>query len=450
MTNENLGEQWVRAGLSSTRHFHEALIEDGEDITWSQVVHGLRAFCDPLSISEYRKAATSIQEGLEESIEFEEKEQGAIATSRSAEIQTLEQLLEACKADLTLWKVDHYTAQRIEIARKHTIKDLQFYDGRITGVLKDTGDMYVQPMWFLKAWFVRREEEPFEAALDKLLERMQGNSPKYRGIKPLKPRGEYLFAPLLFDPHFNRRSADGTYTLAKASSDFKKAADAIIGRAMGLGLTIKRIMLPVGNDALNADNLQGTTTKGTWVDQAADQRDAIDSVCDCYIYLVERMAEIAPVDVLVIPSNHDRYSTYWLGKLLQAYFLNHPNVTVDTSKDPRKYYQFGTNMVGLDHGDENKPGNLALLMATEAPEMWAHTRYREMLRGHTHKKQELYQMVSEENGVIIRYVAALAPVDDWHVLHGFTGTKRAAEAMFYHSEHGPAGTFPVFVDELAA
>jgi hypothetical protein len=87
-------------------------------------------------------------------------------------------------------------------------------------------------------------------------------------------------------------------------------------------------------------------------------------------------------------------------------------------------------------------------MAMEAPQKWADTTHREWLRGHIHHSAGLYLPVTSEKGVTARAIPALCPPDQWHVLHGFLGGKRAAEVLFYHRTRGPAGMFPVFVDEV--
>ena len=209
----------------------------------------------------------------------------------------------------------------------------------------------------------------------------------------------------------------------------------------------------MGQDALHADNLIGTTTHGTWMDIAAAQRRGINAVCEAVIDATETFATVAPVKVITIEGNHDKYSTYWLGKVINAWFRDHPHVTVDetyTNGDaaPRKYYKFGNVLLGLDHGNNVKPEHLALTMAVEAPEQWAATKYREFLRGHFHKRLTLFHQIVGEKGVNIRVLPALCPSDEWHLMKGFIGNERAADALFYHEEYGQAGMFPVFVDEL--
>lgn len=390
---------------------------------------------------------------------FNESPDGKTATAivTGEHIKTLEGLLEACGYYSNgldkIWRVDRHTVGKSAMGRKHKAVDLTWKDGRMDGYVHDTGDWNQVENWNVKAWFVPREEYPLEAAVDDILKHLEGHVPKYEVVKALDHSGEYLFVPSLYDAHFNKGSIDGEYTLEAAVKNYEAAGKAMIARALSLNMGIKRILFVVGQDALHIDNLMGMTTAGTWMDVAAGQRKAIDAVIRAVTYVIEQLANIAPVDVVTIEGNHDRYSTYWLGQVVAAWFKNHPSVTVDKMYDdgtpsPRKYYKFGNNLLGLDHGQDVKPEQLALIMATEAPQYWADTEYREFLRGHFHRRVNLYHQAIEEKGVTIRVLPALCPSDEWHVMKGFIGSKRAADALFYHYEHGPAGTFPVFIDEL--
>ncbi len=364
---------------------------------------------------------------------FEARGESAQAWSVSDRITTLDQLLAACAVDLSRWRVERYVINKYDQAAKSA-----------------DGEVVVTPLFQVKAWLARRQDVTVEHVVERHLERLRAAAPRFGRARARLSRGEYLLIPSLYDAHFNKRSADGGYTLARAAAEFKAVADAIVARARALALPVERVLFPVGNDALHADNLAGDTTDGTRLETVDDQRDAIDALCDACEYAALRFLELAPVDIVAIESNHDRLSTFWLGKVLEAYFHRTPDVTVDASRAPNKYYVYGQTLIGLQHGDKIKPDALAVLMATEAPDAWARTRYRQWLRGHIHYAAGMYYPSTETHGVSVRVIPALCPPDQYHLLRGYVGGHRAAEALYYHREHGPAGTFPVFVDELAA
>src|SRR5687767_3759521 len=55
MADKSVGEIWEDLGMPTTRELH-ARLKDTEHwkLTWSQVVHALRAHCDPLGVEAYR------------------------------------------------------------------------------------------------------------------------------------------------------------------------------------------------------------------------------------------------------------------------------------------------------------------------------------------------------------------------------------------------------------
>lgn len=375
-----------------------------------------------------------------------ETDAGLELSSDGETIKTLEDLLAASNVDLDLWKVDRWEAKSYQGFRRDESKHLQFSDGKITGTVDDDGNIRKATMFAVKAWMVKREERPFEEALDRLLMRVK-DMPKPI-IRKNYPGGEYLFVPGMSDIHFARLSLDGKYTPQQTIDDMEMAGNALIGRTVAMGLPIKQILLPLGNDMWNTDNLNGTTTRGTWQEMSASMRDAVDAGCYAADNLIYKLSDIAPIQVVIVPGNHDRYTCYWFGKYLQARWGNHPHVAIDAEEMPRKYYQYGQNLIGMEHGDRVKGKDLALIMAQEAPKMWGCTKYRTFFRGHFHKEHEMYTPIADTGGVSVVTFPAFCPPDRWEMVMGYIGGHRAATANFFHWEHGRAGTFPVFIDEL--
>lgn len=356
---------------------------------------------------------------------FDDRQTTAEVYSKSYRITSLDDLIQACQIDLGIWEVERHIINKWETGRDQVT--------------------LVQ----VKAWLRRRVEADLYEALEEQITQIKTHAPRYNQPVPLAADGEYLFVPSLYDIHFGSRAVDSRHSLQTAARDYKAAVDALMSRALALNMPIKRVLFVPGNDALHTDNLTSTTSNGTAVETAVDIRDAISILIDCLVYAVERFALIAPVDVVPVESNHDRLNSYWMGKILEAYFINHPGVSVDIDRNPRKYYRFGQTLIGLEHGDKIKPDRLALIMATEAKADWARTTFREWLTGHWHRKQNMYFQATEEMGVVVRRLPALCPTDQYHLLLGFVGNHRAAEGLFYHYDFGPAGMFPVFIDELA-
>jgi hypothetical protein len=359
---------------------------------------------------------------------FKEENGKAVADSVGSSIITLDALLKTCKVDLSIWEVEQYIINKWPVVTKNR-----------------RGEPAASILIQVKAWLKPRKIAPFEKALETLTKDLGKKSPT---VKASKPTGDHLLLINLFDAHFNKRSANGNWSLEKAKETFIKTGLAILARAKALPYSISEIVIASGNDLFHVDNLIGTTTKGTLMETVSHQELAISAVTRALVAVIDAAAKLAPVRVVSVESNHDRYSIVWLAKWLEAWYKNNKQVTIDASAMPYKFYRYGKNLLGFDHGDTMKAERLALVMADQVPKDWAKSEYREWLRGHLHKRGQMFYPATEETGVNVRMIPALCPPDKWHQARGFIGNKRAGEALLYHREHGPAGSFPVFVDEI--
>lgn len=203
--------------------------------------------------------------------------------------------------------------------------------------------------------------------------------------------------------------------------------------AKAAGLEIERFILPIGNDGLNSEGMRMTTTKGTPQQDYMDWKKSFRGYWKLIVYTIDYLKQIAPVDVIVVSGNHDYERMYYVGDVVAGWFRNDPNVSVDNSDDPRKYYQYGVNMMMFTHGDKEKAQNIPLIMATEQPEMFAATSHREAHCGHFHKEQ-----VNEYRGIKVRFVPSICPNDSWHKQMGYD-SKRTGQAYIWSKERGMEG-----------
>lgn len=383
-------------------------------------------------------------------VRFMDKGYSAEAYSESDRIRSLDQLIAASGTDLTKWQVKRHVINVWESGRKKKIVDLEWDNGVMDGYVHDTGDWQLTDLFQVKAWFEPREEEPYEKALEALIDRVKKHAPIYDlSAFVYKPIDDgYLLVPNLYDAHLGKRSQRNfKYTLDDASSDFIRIARAIASQVSSIRMRPSRILFPIGHDMLHVDNLLDTTSRGTWVETSEDVREVIDAACEATVKAIEALAIVSPVDVIPVEGNHDRLQTYWLGKYLQAFFSNHPSVRVHDMKLERQYYQWGRVGIGLTHNG-SKPQELATLFPIEARQMWGDIEWTEWLTGHFHHNRGALYAVDSVRGTVVRTIPALCAMDNYHSLHMYVGGHMAAEVLYYHKENGPAGSFPVFVSEL--
>jgi hypothetical protein len=389
--------------------------------------------------------------GGKHKLKFTEKGFKAEIYSESDRIRSLDELLSASNTDLGKWKVARHIINVWEGGRKKKVVDLTWNNGVMDGFVEDSGDWQLTDFWQVKAFLEPREEEPYEEALKALIEKVEKYAPVYEpSLFSYKAINDgYLLIPNLYDAHFGKRShRSRRYTLETARSDFIKIAKAIAAQIYENPKIPSQIMFPIGHDLLHVDNVNDKTSWGTWVEMSADIREAVDMACDAAVTSIETFATVAPVEVIPVEGNHDRLMTYWMGKYLQAFFSKHPNVKVRDMKLERQYYQWGRVGIGLTH-DGSKPQELATLFPIEARYMWPDIEWTEWLTGHFHHKRNALYAVDSVRGTVVRTIPGLCDMDNYHSLHLYVGAHRAADVLYYHSENGPAGSFPIFVSELS-
>jgi len=219
------------------------------------------------------------------------------------------------------------------------------------------------------------------------------------------------------------------YDVKIAIATFNRALDALIERTAHY--PISEILFVCGNDLFNSDNEENTTTGGTAVSTDGRFFKTFRSTRKMIVQAIERLRQIAKVQVMICPGNHDRQTAYHLGDSLECYFHADPMVTVNNLPNPRKYVEWGASLIGFCHGDEGKPDDYAFLMAAEQPEAWGRTKFREMHCGHFHSLK-----VRELHGVRVRLLSALTEADDWHAHMGYIGAIRQAEAFVWSKKEG--------------
>jgi len=230
------------------------------------------------------------------------------------------------------------------------------------------------------------------------------------------------------DIHYGKYTGQ---TLDDAEEEYMNAVKDLMQKADGLN--IERIVLPVGNDGMNSEGYSRATTKGTPQQDSAEWQETFVGYCNLMVRAINYLASTAPVDVIVVQGNHDYERMFYAGEYLRAFFKNDKRVGVDNNFDPRKYYNYGVNMIMYTHGDKEKPAEMPLIMATEQPMMFAKAKFREVHCGHKHK-----EMVNEYRGVKVRFIPSICANDAWHKMMGYEA-KRTGQAHIWSKARGYEG-----------
>jgi len=232
-----------------------------------------------------------------------------------------------------------------------------------------------------------------------------------------------------------RQETGEDYNIPIAVSRVIEGVQGLIDKSKGFA--IDKVLFCIGNDVLHVDNVYNTTTKGTPQDCDGKWWEHYEVALQLYVKCVEMLREIAPVDCVHSMSNHDYQSGFHLAHALKGWFRNCEDVTVDAGVSHRKYYQYGNNLIGLEHGDGAKMDNLPMLMAQEKPQMWADTKFRYWYLHHLHHKVKYkWRDAKDFIGVTVEYLRSPSAADSWHSRKGFTGASKAVEAFIHEHDNG--------------
>lgn len=360
-----------------------------------------------------------------------------------------EEMLESLGVDMSVWCIVQNTysgwdmtgrAETIQVGKGHTKhKFKKFLNCQRKVVLK------------------RIIPDATDSAL-KLIAKRLGSGPALKLAAPKrkarKSNDRILFEVSILDHHFGKfgwhREVGEDYDLDIARKLYDDTVDelALIAESR----KVDRILYVLGHDLLHSEGASGETAHGT--PQDCDGRwPKVHEVAFASVARgIERMHQIAPVDVVVLPGNHDKTTTFYLGFAIQQRYRSVKTITVDNEPTSRKKYRWGKNLIGLCHGgwkDDPKDRDLPMEMAQMWRDDWAQTQWQEWHLGDHHVSQKGYTQSDDTyNGVVVRRLPSLCGTDAWHFGKGYRGPK-SSEAYLWSDKRGPLGMHTVTALALA-
>lgn len=410
-----------------------------------------RAMCKQCRNAAKRvKREAENQLGEQEESTWEETGDEAKATkTTSSPVKTLEKLHEVCNVDKSVWSVKAWGCKAwtnsMKLKRPAYIGKNSKDDPETTRVMLH--ESHMEQNFSVWADLVRIVPKKLESAINSIIDRMASHAPKY----PRYPKFEKLEDPHLVtidlnDVHFGKLAWEpetgSNYDLKIADQYYRQAVRDLVSAASGL--QIEKFVLPLGNDLLHVDSVFNTTSSGTPQDVDGRFAKIFDVAHQAVVYAIDYLLEIAPVEVLFVPGNHDRENSFHIAYSLKGWYRNCSRVTVDDRPIPRKRVLYGKSLIGFTHGNEEKHSSLPAIMAGEWPEEWAATAggTREWHLGHFHKsKSTSYNCSDTHDGVVVRVAMSLSGTDAWHFRKGYTQGTKAAEAYAYSKTKGLVASF---------
>ena len=347
-----------------------------------------------------------------------------IATTNSNRIKTVEQLIEYCEIDLDKWQLDRCIVGKNELGRKNKKVDLTFTNGVMNGSVVDQGNIFIEPLVQVKAWFKYKAIIVQDrTSIELLIEDAKKFAPVYEPMqyKPLSNK-KLLYEVCIPDLHFGQLSwkdeTGDNYDIKIAEKLFLQAIEYFAHKVKGL--PIFKIFFPTGNDFFNVNNQANTTTKGTPQDEDCRWQKTFVRGRKLLVKGIDILKEIAPVEVMIVAGNHDEERMFYLGDALECWYNNCQDVIIDNSPKLRKYFIYGKNFICLTHGNKEPKKQLPIIAASEAPRLWGEALYREIHIAHTHHEE-----IIDVNGTRIRTIPTFVGRDSYHAGKGYTPIKEA-------------------------
>lgn len=349
-------------------------------------------------------------------------------------IKTLDDLLKETKVDLNIWKVTK------EIVNKWDVTAM------VNGYPETIENFQV------KAFLERDAKTIRERQIGELfIDMVKNYTPPVVNVKSrdfFTFKENNLLEISIFDLHIGKLAWGGetfeNYDTKIARSRFLYSIETLLKHASGFQFS--KILFPVGNDFFNSDTLENTTTKGTQQDEDLRWQKTFDVGIRLLVDGINVLKKMGvPIEVMVIPGNHDFQRSYYMGSVLGAWFNNDTQVTINNHASPRKYFRFGKVLLGFTHGSEEKEASLPMIMANdiEAKPHWSDTTFHEWHLGHIHRKRNIKftvlekdRTLNEDLGVTVRYLSSLTGTEEWHHKKGFIGAVKAADAFVWNDELG--------------
>lgn len=357
------------------------------------------------------------------------EEKGSLAITSRTRIETAEQALAKAQLSPADWLV-----RDIEIkSYEQTHKD-------------NEGEAHVTPMWSVSMKLSRKAAWTPSEFRDAILTELR-KTPRTKSRAKRPERAGLLCEQSIMDHHFGKlawRDETGEdYDLKIAERRYMDAARQLNDAARANGSD--RIAIVVGNDFYHVDKGTNTTTAGTPQDVDGRWQKAFAYGLRNVRDAINEAREIAPVDVVIVPGNHDEERCYTLGVILEELYRDDTRVVVDNRPVLKKAYEWGKTFLGFYHGHHTRgrDGERRVIdaLASQNPQAWARAVWRELHMGHLHHEREdvwKYRASEDIDTVVCRRLPSLSGTDKWHSDHGYRALK-AAEAHFYSDESGRVG-----------
>lgn len=283
------------------------------------------------------------------------------------------------------------------------------------------------------------DENAVNAVFNKLQRTVKLERPEY------KLNNKKLLVIPVMDLHLGKlswaRETGHDYDLEIAIEMYKNSIRELLGRIDKHGYEFDRILFQFGQDYYNTDNEKNQTTAGTPQDNSVRWIRMFEEGLELLIWTIEHLVQLAPVDVIYVPGNHDYKMSYSALKVIQAHYRNDKFVNVSNNVKFRQAYEFGNCMLAFTH--KIAKNRIKHTIQAEFAEMWGRTKYRELNLGHFHSEG-----LEEIPGMKIRQHSSMVATDAWHHREGYVEVVRQMQSFIWDYNYGLENIYNIVVNQV--
>ncbi len=384
---------------------------------------------------ERKKRGDASISNVEHQEELEEKERTTYTESDdsihvvcdSKRIMSRDDVIEHFGIDTTIWEIKEFTVKTSEGYRKDRKVSWHVEDGKVTnGDVEDTGRILIVPMMHTETKFIRKNANSISIEqIDEFFKNIpEINIPEFNAELRQYKSGGLVLEVDFADGHIGNESL----TFEQVKTRIGYVIEEVKRRSKGL--LLEKIVLAQMGDIFHMDTYKRTTTSGTQMTTGSDPKNMFDNGIELMVWMLKELSLITKVELVSIFGNHDKLSSYYLTKTLEAYFRNTDDILIDASHKVRKIREFGVTAVAFVHGDQPK-NNIYDVFQNEGRKEFGNSIYSEIHVGHLHHEISL-----EKSGSIVRWVPSITTPDEYHIDNGYTGSKQGVQCFLWDLKTG--------------
>ncbi len=233
------------------------------------------------------------------------------------------------------------------------------------------------------------------------------------------------------DAHLNKFDVNGDNNINERFSIIEAATLNTLLKSSSI-YNLDKIIYVIGSDQFNSE-WTNCTTKGTPQQNILSHQEAFKLICEHEIRVINKFLQFSNnVEIIYIVGNHDEFVGFFMVNWLKAFYKDLVSVYIDDTTDYTKCMKYGKTAILLNHGDAQKPRDLAGLFPIKFKEQWSSCDNYVIFTGDKHKELSI-----DFQGIKFYQLPALSTAKSlWDLKNGYEANKAELTSFVIDKEKG--------------